>query len=429
MDRRTFLKTTGAAVASAGLLPAQSETSQIEHVVLVMMENRSFDHLFGWLPNANGRQAGLTYLDTEGKPHKTFPLAPDFTGCDYDDPDHSYAGARLEYDNGKMNGFLKPTSNSVFSIGYYEEKDLPFRAALARNYTTCDRYFPSILGPTFPNRLFQHAGQTDRLDDDLSISKLPTIWDNLKAKGISHKYYFSNIPFVALWGAKYIPISHTYAEFLVDCAAGTLPAVSYVDPTFTTLTNLDEDDHPHSDIRNGDAFLAKTFQAVSNSPKWPNTVFIVNYDEWGGFYDTIVPPRAIAPNHVDTDLVDGKALLGIRVPCIIASPWTRGNPANPTVNKTVFDHTSILKLIETVWDVPPLAAREKSSDVGNLLSALNLKVHNPELPTIPSPGYVTPSSFCSSSTDPTGTSYFDDNEPYVFEKMIESGMLAGFPGY
>ncbi len=429
MDRRTFLKTTGAAVASAGLLPAQWETSQIEHVVLVMMENRSFDHLFGWLPNANGKQAGLTYLDTEGKPHKTFPLAPDFTGCDYDDPDHSYSGARLEYDNGKMDGFLKPASNSVFSIGYYEEKDLPFRAALARNYTTCDRYFPSILGPTFPNRLFQHAGQTDRLDDDFSISTLPTIWDNLKAKGITNKYYFSNIPFLALWGAKYIPISHTYAEFLVDCAAGTLPAVSYVDPTFTTLTNLDEDDHPHSDIRNGDAFLAKTFQAVSNSPNWPNTVFIVNYDEWGGFYDTIVPPRAIAPNDVETDLVDGKALLGIRVPCIIASPWTRGNPANPTVNKTVFDHTSILKLIETVWDVPPLAAREKSSDVGNLLSALDLKVHNPEVPALPSPGYVTPSSFCSSSTDPTGTSYFDDDEPYVFEQMIESGMLAGFPGY
>jgi phospholipase C len=428
MDRRTFLKTTGAAMASAQFLGAQSGTSQIQHVVIAMMENRSFDHLFGWLPNANGRQAGLSYLDNDGNSHATFPLAPDFTGCAYDDPDHSYSGARLEYDGGKMDGFLKPASNSVYAIGYYREQDLPFRAALARNYTTCDRYFPSILAPTFPNRIFQYAGQTDRLDDDFSICTLPTIWDHLKAKGVSHKYYFSNIPFVALWGLKYIPISHSYSEFLADCAAGTLPAVSFVDPTFTTLTNLDEDDHPHSDVRNGDAFLAKTFKAVSSSPNWPNTVFIVNFDEWGGFFDTIVPPRAIAPNSVDPDLVDGKALLGIRVPCIIASPWTRGNPADPTVNKMVFDHTSVLKLIETVWDVAPLAARETSSDVGNLLSALDLNNPNPELPTLPSAHYVIPSSLCSSSTNPTGTPSSDD-EPTVFLKMIESGMLAGYPGY
>jgi phospholipase C len=429
MDRRSFLKTTGAAMASAPFLAAQPGSSQIQHVVIAMMENRSFDHLFGWLPNASGRQAGLSYLDNEGNSHATFPLAPDFTGCAYDDPDHSYSGGRLEYDDGKMDGFLKPASNSVYAIGYYREQDLPFRAALARNYTTCDRYFPSILAPTFPNRIFQYAGQTDRLDDDFSISTLPTIWDNLKATGVSHKYYFSNIPFVALWGAKYIPISHLYSEFLTDCAAGTLPAVSFVDPTFTTITNLDEDDHPHSDVRNGDAFLAKTFKAVSSSPNWPNTVFVVNFDEWGGFFDTIVPPRAIAPNNVDPDLVDGKALLGIRVPCIVASPWTRGNPASPTVNKTVFDHTSVLKLIETVWDVPPLAARETSSDTGNLLSVLDLNSPNPEVPTLPSASYVIPSSLCSSSTNPSGTPSSGDDEPTVFLKMITSGMLAGFPGY
>jgi phospholipase C len=125
MDRRTFLKTTGAAMASAQFLGAQSGTSQIQHVVVAMMENRSFDHLFGWLPNANGRQAGLSYLDNDGNSHATFPLAPDFTGCDYDDPDHSYSGARLEYDGGKMDGFLKPASNSVYAIGYYREQDLP----------------------------------------------------------------------------------------------------------------------------------------------------------------------------------------------------------------------------------------------------------------------------------------------------------------
>jgi phospholipase C len=217
--------------------------------------------------------------------------------------------------------------------------------------------------------------------------------------------------------------------------------VSFVEPSFTVLTNLDEDDHPFSDVRNGDAFLAKTFHALSSSPNWSNTVLIINFDEWGGFYDPVPPPRAIAPNDTVPDLVDGKALLGFRVPCIIASPWTRGNPANPTVNHTVFDHTSVLKLIETVFDVAPLAAREESNDVGNLLTALNLANPQPAVPTLPRPGSVFPSSFCLSSINPddvpAGVSpelvpcpftVRDDEESTIFLRMINSGMLKGYPG-
>jgi phospholipase C len=432
MNRRTFLKTTGAVAATTPLLgelaSAATEAPDIQQVVLVMMENRSFDHLLGWLPNADGKQAGLQFPNKTGGYSQTHELAPDYTGCAYPDPDHSYSGARVEVDKGKMDGFLKPASNGLNAIGYYREQDLPFRSALARNYTTCDHYFPSILGPTFPNRIFQHAGATDRLDDSFSICKLPTIWDNLKAKGVSHRYYFNNIPFLALWGQKYIDICALYAEFIADCAAGKLPAVSFVDPTFTTLDNLDEDDHPFSDVRNGDAFLAKTFRAVSSSPNWPNTVLIINFDEWGGFYDHVPPPRALAPNKVDPDLVDGKALLGCRVPCIVASPWTRGNPDNPRVNHSVYDHTSVLKLIESVWNVPPVAARETSNDVGNLREVFEASSH-PVVPSLPDPGYVTPSSLCMSSTNPNGTGSSPDDEPTVFLAMINSGMLAGFPGY
>jgi phospholipase C len=440
LNRRNFLKTT-AAVTAAGPLLAQKLSSasalelDIQHIVVVMMENRSFDHLFGWLPGADGKQAGLKFPEPSGALKSTFELAPDFTGCAYPDPDHSYAGGRIEVDGGKMDGFLKDTANGLNAIGYYQEKDLPFRSALARNYTTCDRYFPSMLGPTFPNRIFQHSGAADRLDDDFSICTLPTIWDNLAAKGVSHKYYFSNIPFLALWGQKYIDICALYADFLLDCAAGTLPAVSYVDPTFTTLDNLDEDDHPFSDVRNGDAFLAKTFNAVSSSPNWPNTVLIFNYDEWGGFYDHVPPPRALAPNNVDTDLVHGKALLGCRVPCIVASPWTVGNPEKPRVSSAVFDHTSVLKLIESVFNVPPLAARETSNDVGNILEVLDANSYQPLVPALPNPGYVVPSSLCESSTNPSGgcsspvsVPTTADDEPTVFLQMIESGMLAGFPG-
>jgi phospholipase C len=434
MDRRNFLKTTGALAAATPLLSewafASGNAPQIEHVVVVMMENRSFDHLFGWLPNAHGKQAGLEFPNKTGGTSKTFELAPDFTGCAYPDPDHSYSGGREEIDNGKMDGFLMPSSNGLNAIGYYKETDLAFRAALARHYTTCDHYFPSILGPTFPNRIFQHSGQTDRLDDDFSICTLPTIWDHLAAKGVSHKYYFSNIPFLALWGPKYIPISALYADFLADCAAGTLPAVSFVEPTFTTLDNLDEDDHPFSDVRNGDAFLAKTFRAITSSPNWPNTVLIFNYDEWGGFYDHIPPPRAIAPNDVDPDLVDGKALLGCRVPCVIVSPWTRGDATDPRVIHKVFDHTSVLKMIESIWDVPPLAARETSDDVGNLIEVLRAK-YQTAVPVLPDPGYVIPSSLCFSSTDPSGSQspLTIDDEPTIFLQMIKSGMLAGYPGH
>lgn len=444
MNRRTFLKQTGAATAVTPLLASNLDAAvaQIKHIVVVMMENRSFDHLLGWLPCADGMQAGLTYLDKDGHAQATHELAPDFTGCAFPDPDHSYSGGRVEYANGQMNGFLLTANPGLNAIGYYKETDLSFRSALARNYVSCDRYFCSILGPTFPNRIFQHSGQTDRLGDDLSICSLPTIWDNLRAAGVSHKYYFSNIPYLALWGLKYLDICALYADFLSDSAAGTLPAVSFVEPSFTTLTNLDEDDHPFSDVRNGDAFLSRTFHALSKSPNWSNTVFIINFDEWGGFYDHVAPPRAIAPNNTDTDLVNGKALLGFRVPCIIASPWTRGNPANPTVNHSVFDHTSVLKLIETVFDVAPLAAREESDDVGNLLTALNLANPQTAVPPLPQPGSVIPSSLCLSSINPAEVpakvspelshrtlTVRDDEEPTVFLEMINSGMLKGFPGY
>jgi len=413
IDRRKFLTSVAgacgavAAGSMAGLHPSklfagagsqqQSELaspellsraqSSIEHIVVVTMENRSFDHFFGWMSWANGKQAGLQYKDPGGAFHPTHRLAPDFTGCPHPDPDHSYNGARVEYDHGLMDGFLLDTANDVFSIGYYTAADIPFYATLAKNYTTLSRYFPSILGPTFPNRLFQHAAQTDRLDDSVSLTSLPTIWDRLAAAGVSHKYYYNNVPFLALWGLKYIFISHSYSNFLSDAANGTLPAVSFVDPIYTVLDDgTGNDDHPHADIRYGDYFLSQTFRAVANGPAWKNTVFIVNFDEWGGFFEHIAPPRAAAPNSVDPDLINGKGLLGFRVPTVVASPFTAGSPSSPRVVNTTFDHTSILKLIEWRWGLPPLTARDASTDVGNIVTALNLTNPRTSVPVLPNPG-------------------------------------------
>ncbi|HVH69604.1 MAG TPA: alkaline phosphatase family protein, partial [Candidatus Dormibacteraeota bacterium] len=346
INRRELLKNAGlasgaalfgAACGSGRFVPAQdpfpassalpqSTDSGIDHIVVVTMENRSFDHFLGWLPTANGKQSGLSFVDKNGAPHSTHSLSGDNTGCPHPDPDHSYNGARIEYDNGAMDGFLRAGSNDVYSIGYYGEADIPFYAALARNYTTCDRYFAAILGPTFPNRLFLHAAQTDRLSNTINFTSLETIWDRLAAKGVSGNYFYSNVPFTALWGTKYLGISKLYDEFLIAAATGTLPAVSFVDPRYTILDDgTGNDDHPHADIREGDKFLFQTFEAVAKGPKWANTVFIVNFDEWGGFFEHVPPPRATAANLVDPDIKDGKTLLGMRVPTVIASPFTKGN--------------------------------------------------------------------------------------------------------
>jgi phospholipase C len=397
------------------------DQSGIEHIVVVTMENRSFDHFLGWLPGANGKQVGLKYKDPGGVVHNTYRLAPDFTGCPHPDPDHSYNGARIEYDHGLMDGFLLDTSNDVFSIGYYTAADIPFYAALARNYTTLSSYFPSILGPTFPNRLFLHAAQTDRLDNSLIPTSLPTIWDELMAAGISAKYYFNNVSFLALWGLKYLPISDSYSNFLSDAASGNLPAVSFVDPIYTiTDDGTGNDDHPHADIRYGDYFLSQTFQAVAKGPAWNSTVFIVNFDEWGGLFEHVPPPRAAAPNTVDPDIVNGKTLLGFRVPTVIASPFTRGNPKTPRVASTVFDHTSILKLIEWRFGLSPLTARDASPDIGNILTALNLTHPNTKVPSLPSPGKPQTSPCIIL---PGGASVPSATE---FGRLAQSDLMAGW---
>ena len=366
-------------------LPAPA-SSGIEHVVVVTMENRSFDHFLGWLPNATGQQAGLNFIDKSGTSHPTHSLSGDFTGCPQSDPDHSYDGSRVAYDGGKMDGFLRAGSNDLFSIGYYEEKDIPFYAALARNYTTCDQYFAAILGPTFPNRLFLYAGQTDRLDNSPAISSLPTIFDRLADAKVSHNYYYSNVPFVTLWADQYLDISKLHGDLLAQAGDGTLPAVSFVDPKYTILDDgTGNDDHPHADIREGDRFLYDLFEAIANGPAWSSTVIVVNFDEWGGFFEHIPPPRAEAGNAVDTDIVDGKTLLGFRLPVVIASPFSRGDAQNPRISSLVFDHTSVLKLIEWRWGLAPLTPRDASGDINNLAYALNFNQPQMAVPTLPKP--------------------------------------------
>jgi phospholipase C len=356
---------------AAGRLPAVPSHSGIKHVVVLMMENRSFDHFLGWLPGADGRQAGLTYRDRYGVAHQTHHLDGVYSSCGFQDPDHSYEGGRIELNGGRCDGWLRAGLNDSMSIGYYEQADLSFLGSAVTDWTSFDRYFSSVMAETYPNRFYLHCAQTDRLHNSSVPAAMPTIWDRLKAKGVSGKYYYGDIPFTFLLGS-HAPTSVPFASFLDDAAAGTLPAVSFVDPRFL---NEDEgtsnDDHPHADIRAGEAFMNSVYDAVRLSPNWNSTVFVITYDEWGGFFDHVPPGHA-------ADVRRRTSLRGFRVPTVVISPFAR--PGH--VSHTVYDHTSVLKMIEWRWGLKPLTPRDKYAH--NLATALDFSLSTPAKPyTVP----------------------------------------------
>jgi phospholipase C len=382
LSRRSLLA--GLSAAPFGLLPrleARSQTSVppgtlpspassgIEHIVLVMMENRSFDHLLGWMPDANTKQIN-SYRNKSGKLVSTYHLT-NLQNCDLADPDHSYNGGRTEFANGSCNGWLLANTSDTFSIGYYEQTDLAFLGNAARDWTVCDNYFAAIMSSTYPNRVYQHAGQTDRVGNTINISSLPTIWDRLSAAGLEGRYYFSDVPVLALWGVKYAPITRTIAEFFSDAASGNLPEVSFIDPRFVDeVTGTSGDDHPHADLKNGEGFMNQIYNAVRNSPQWDKTVLVINFDEWGGFFDHVAPPtRPIPP--VTKAAGDSDGRLGFRVPAIVISPWS----PRASVNSTQFDHTSVLNMIEWRWDLPSLSIRDETAN--NIATVLDFA--NPNL--------------------------------------------------
>ena len=382
LSRRAFLGTAAAAAVSAHPLARAALASQtalpkpgrsgIDHVVLVMMENRSFDHLLGWLPGANGRQAGLSYLDRAGAPHATFPLAPDFQGCAYHDPDHSYDGARAEWNNGACDGWLQV--NDLWSIGYYRKQDLPFLGKAAPAFTTCDNFYASFMGPTFPNRIYSLSGVTDRVSNTTVRIELPTIFDRLAAKRVSAGYYYGSFSFMLLYQT-HKAIQHKRDVFFAQCRTGKLPAFSYVDPDWTfndagpSSGSEGNDDHPHADIRAGEYFLSQVYHAVTTSPAWPRTLLIVTFDEWGGFFDHVPPPAA-------RDVKPEYAQRGFRIPALLISPFARrGHVAHD-----VYDHTSVLKLLEWRFGLEPLSERDATAN--NLATALDFSKRRLAAPPI-----------------------------------------------
>jgi phospholipase C len=415
-------------VVSAQTVPLPPpEAAGFEHVVVVMMENRSFDHFFGWLPGGNGRQAGLTYLDSAGVSHPTHSLAPDYQGCAFLDPGHSYSDGRVQYHNGAADGWLLDGSdasssnpnqaNDIFAIGYYGQSDLSFLGAAGPAFTVCDNYFCGIMAETYPNRFHMHAAQTDRLVNGSATSTLPTIWSRLEEKGLSGRYYFSDLPFLALWGTRYASISKPFSQFLADASAGTLPNVAFIDPRFEDEgSGTSQDDHPHADIRNGEVFLNQIYDAVRNSPNWSKTVLIINYDEWGGFFDHVPPPLAPIPT-ASAAAGDTDGRLGFRVHCVVISPYARRN----FIAHGQYDHTSILKMIEWRFGLPPLSVRDNTAN--NLAEVLNLAA-----PDVTAPAFNVPTGPFGSPCAPAAISPAAAKRAANLQELKTLAINSGFQG-
>jgi phospholipase C len=435
---------------------------QVEHIVILMMENHSYDNYLGMLA---GRGDGLP-LDDHGQPAATNAAGDGtvvqlrhFTGTRQKPhvPTQTWNASHIQWDGGTCAGFVRsieqtlPGQDGSVAMTYWDEDDLPFYYGLARTFPLATRWFSSCLGPTFPNRRFLIAGTAHGLIDDLPFTLVDypakgTIFDLLAAHGISWANYQHLSPIRVnwrrlshAWGLNFLrtlgallvapfpqlvpallsklqatadlyplgflrSVNHLrpMTEFWQAARAGTLPAVSIIDPDFGRYS----EENPQ-DIQAGEGFAAEVINAVMNGPGWPKTLLIWLYDEHGGYYDHVSPPSAPEPDDVPglnpmqrfpvlrllrftkyAKLIDAADAgpttydrLGFRVPAVIVSPYAK--PGH--VTSTIYDHTSILRLIERKWNLPPLTRRD--AEANDPLDALDFQSppHFLTPPSLPAP--------------------------------------------
>ena len=418
-------------------LPAGTDLlPQIRHIVVLMMENHSYDNYLGMLRN---RGEGFP-LDSDGKPEvsntgpggeviRAFQLPSTVQRAGV--PSQSWRASHVQHGEGKCDGFVtsvrdlltgadEQAGTAAIGMGYWSEADLPFYYGLARTFPVADHWFSSCLGPTFPNRRFLIAGTAHGLIDDspydlLDYPSAGTIFDLLTEHGISWANYHpvasthgkwrhyarhrrkmtrrhlmslgrsipsmtrnaeKDIKFTAdvfpLGIGRYMRHVHGLEQFFADAANGTLPAFSIVDPDFDAYS----EENPQ-DIRKGESFAAAEVNSVLNGAGWPHTLLIWLYDEHGGYYDHVPPPPAVPPDTVEgRSVVGGREDVGegphrydrygFRVPAVVVSPYARSG----YVCSEIFDHTSVLKLVEKKWNLPPLTARDAAASAP--LDALDL---------------------------------------------------------
>jgi phospholipase C len=327
MFRRTWI----VAIASAflafsvggGSNPASAAKQQmpVDHVLVLMQENRSFDHYFGQI-RYQGQPQAIAEPAKASNPDPTNPGGSirnfhKTTYCEVADLDHSWNGAHREWDSGKMDGFTvanavaaDPTGSRT--MGWYDQRDFPFYYGLYSKFAMGDHYFSSLLSQTFPNRFYLLAGTSfGHIRNDLPPADgftQRTIFNLLDEAGVTWKIYFAQIAFgmefsyVRDHAAGHVfPIDQYYA----DAAAGNLPQVSFIDPIFLAPATVENDEHPPSNVQVGQNFVSQVVNALFASPNWPRSALFLTYDENGGFYDHVAPPAASLPDNIPPMLEAG----------------------------------------------------------------------------------------------------------------------------
>lgn len=349
----------------------------IDTVVIVQMENRSFDHYFGSYTLDEGRTDidGLTASMSNPTGDGT-AIPIEFLTDDYiihPDPAHSHSKSLAQFNNGANDGFITTWEGKLsqeeydekigWPLGYYKRDQLPAFYPLADNFTLCDRWFSSVLGPTWPNRFFSHAATSEgQFGNDKTLAGR-TIYNIVEEAGLSFATYHQVIYYFMVLleqadAGRFI-LDFDLERFHVDAENGTLPNVTVVEPDYAF-----NDDHPPQDVRQGQAFVTGIYEALRRSPQWERTLMVVFYDEHGGFYDHVAPPKTEG----DTRASEGFDQLGFRVPGILIGPLVkRGH-----VMHTVVDHASIPALISEIFQIDHI--NERARKAGRFDDAFDLEL-------------------------------------------------------
>jgi len=382
----------------------------VRHVVIFVQENRSFDHYFGTLRGVRGFRDPGAPVDRDGRPDLyqgggggfVLPFA-EGSPC-IEDVAHDWDSGHAAWNGGGWDRWVE--AKGTTAMAYYTRAELPFQYALADAYTVCDAYHASAISPTAPNRLYVFTGTLDPDGTgggpviDNTVGPAGFAWttypERLQAAGISWKVYqqadnFDDNPLA--WFARFrrsapgdplydrglAEVPDLVAAFAADVAAGTLPQVSWI------VAPADDSEHPPHSPVNGARLTWKLLRALAASPAVAaGTVFMLTYDENGGFFDHVVPPAP--PPGTPLEFVRGQPIgLGVRVPMILVSPWTRGG----RVCSQVFDHTSILRFLERWTGVlEPNISPWRRKICGDLTSAFDFRHPDPTLPALPCPDPV-----------------------------------------
>jgi phospholipase C len=381
-----------------------------------MMENHSFDNYFGMLPLRGQPLADGFTFDKSGAPLNKNPLMGGYQHvfhlqgtCAPYTVSQAWDATHEQVNNGAMNGFAHTCDTAM---GYWDESDLPFYYSLAKTFCVGNRAFCSLQGQTYPNRRYLYSGTSGGLVSTTAATFTQpypangTLMDRMTKYGVSWKSYFSDLPALAIIPGtlENHPTNFTpVAEFFADCAAGTLPQVSFVDPEFglvdevgttlfgelsglpnlpasvqTALALLSEgvnaqggDEENPQDIAIGEVFASQVINAVMASPQWSRTLLVWTYDEHGGYYDHVPPLGAVEPDGIPptisaTDAQGAFNQTGLRIPTVVVSPYSRPN----AVSNVPHDHTSIIATIAAKWNLPALTYRDAQAHT--LIDYLNL---------------------------------------------------------